>query len=401
MPWTSGTTIDAKREFVLLAQSPDANIRGLCRRFNVSPHTAYKVLNRFRAMGENGLQDLSRRPLHSPTRTPEPIEQAVLSLRETHPLWGGRKIASELRSQGMIQVPAPSTVTNLLSRHGLLHSNKQLGALEWITASPSGSPMLLHGSALSEQPDMSIVLDHLLSKRVLERRRAIVILSKWQGLRPSAVCNLLRLSPSTYRRCVRVLSEGGAEALFARRKNPHRKYDDEGIKEAVFETLHQPPSNFGINRTTWKMEDLSRVLSEKGKPAGEGVLRKIIKSAGYRWRRARVVLTSNDPEFSDKVRRIQDILANLAQDESFFSIDEYGPFAIKDQPGRSLVAPGEQRLVQQWQRSRGSIILTAAIELSSNQISHFYSEGKNTAEMVRMMNLLIDQYRDSRKIYLS
>ena len=401
MPWTSRTTIDAKREFVLLTQSPDANIRGLCRRFNVSPRAAYKVLSRFRAMGEKGLQDLSRRPLHSPAKTPEPIEQAVLSVRATHPLWGGRKIAKELRSRGMTKVPAPSTITNLLSRRGLLHSKKQLGALEWIAASPKGTPPVPLGLVLSEQPDMSIVLDHLLSKRVLERRRAIVILSKWQGLRPSLVCNLLRIAPSTYRRCLRVFSEGGAAALFARRKNPHRKYDNEAIKGALFEILHQPPSNFEINRTTWKMEDLSRVLKEKGKPAGEDVIRAIIKSAGYRWRKARVVLTSSDPEFSDKVSRIQEILANLAQDEAFFSIDEYGPFAIKDQPGRSLVAPSEQRLVQQWQRSRGSVILTAAIELSSNQVSHLYSERKNTAEMVRMMNFLIDRYRDRRQIYLS
>jgi transposase len=401
MPWTSRTTVDARREFVLLAKSPNANIRALCRRFNVSPSTAYKVLNRFRAMGEKGLQDLSRRPLRTPAKTPESIEQAVLSVCARNPLWGARKIARELRSQGMMKVPAPSTITNLLSRRGLLCPNKQLDALEWITASPKATPTLPEVPALIDQPDVSIVLDHLLSKRVLERRRALVILSKWRGLRPSLVCNLLRLAPSTYRRCLRVFSEGGAAALFARRKNPHRKYDDEVIKDALFEILHQPPSNFGINRTTWKMEDLSRVLKEKGKPAGEDVIRVIIKSTGYRWRKARVVLNSSDPEFSEKVSRIQQILANLAQDEAFFSIDEYGPFAVKDQPGRSLVAPGEQRLVQQWQRSRGSVTLTAAIELPSNQVSHLYCESKNTAEMVRMMNFLISKYSDRKRIYLS
>src|SRR5258705_3487016 len=87
MPWSSRTIIEERREFVMLAQSPDANVRALCRRFNVSPNTAYKLLNRFRAIGEEGLQDLSRRPLHNPARTPEPIEQAVLSVRAAHPLW--------------------------------------------------------------------------------------------------------------------------------------------------------------------------------------------------------------------------------------------------------------------------------------------------------------------------
>jgi len=51
-------------------------------------------------------------------------------------------------------------------------------------------------------------------------------------------------------------------------------------------------------------------------------------------------------------------------------------------PGRTLTAPGEQRIVPQWQKSRGCLILTAALELSGNQITHFYSTNKNTTEMI-------------------
>jgi hypothetical protein len=116
---------------------------------------------------------------------------------------------------------------------------------------------------------------------------------------------------------------------------------------------------------------------------------------------ARIVLTSNDPEFSQKVQRIRSILADLKGDEAFFSIDEFGSFAVKAQPGRMLVGPGEQRFVQQWQQSNGSIIVTAAIELSSNQITHFYSLKKNTDEMIRMMAVLAGEYSDRTKLYLS
>src|SRR3954452_6227420 len=54
-----------------------------------------------------------------------------------------------------------------------------------------------------------------------------------------------------------------------------------------------------------------------------------------------------------------------------------------------------------WQRSKGCLIITAAIELSSNQITHFYSTKKNTDEMVRMMEVLLAKYGDCRKLYLS
>lgn len=184
-------------------------------------------------------------------------------------------------------------------------------------------------------------------------------------------------------------------------KRDPKKSDDESVKSAVSKVLHEPPSNYGINRTTWTMALLVKVLGESGRAAGPDVIRTITRAAGYRWRKARVVLTSTDPAYSEKLDRIHSILAGLPSNEAFFSIDEYGPFAVKTYGGRSLVAPGEQPVVPQWQTSRGSLILTAALELSSNQITHFYSAKKNTAEMIKMMGILVEKYRDRRKIYLS
>jgi hypothetical protein len=47
------------------------------------------------------------------------------------------------------------------------------------------------------------------------------------------------------------------------------------------------------------------------------------------------------------------------------------------------------------------MILTAALELSRNQVSHFYSRKKNTDEMIKMADLLRCQYRACSTIYLS
>ena len=51
--------------------------------------------------------------------------------------------------------------------------------------------------------------------------------------------------------------------------------------------------------------------------------------------------------------------------------------------------------------SKGSLIVTAALELSSNQVTRFYSQKKNTAEMIRMMETLVERYQDRRRLYLS
>jgi len=47
------------------------------------------------------------------------------------------------------------------------------------------------------------------------------------------------------------------------------------------------------------------------------------------------------------------------------------------------------------------VILTAALELSRNQVTHFYSRKKNTDEMIKMADMLRDQYRTCSTIYLS
>lgn len=149
------------------------------------------------------------------------------------------------------------------------------------------------------------------------------------------------------------------------------------------------------------MEDLRAELAKQGVEISKGNIHKIIKSAGYRFRKARRVLTSTDPEYREKLQKIVQILANLKPDEKFFSIDEYGPFSVKIMGGRALTPPGEIRTVPERQRSKGSLIATAALELSTNQITHFYSEKKNTEEMIRMLELLISQYRGQARIFLS
>ena len=101
------------------------------------------------------------------------------------------------------------------------------------------------------------------------------------------------------------------------------------------------------------------------------------------------------------MEKINTILGNLGPNERFFSIDEFGPFAITIRGGRKLVAPGEEYTVPQWQKSKGSLIVTAALELSTNQVTHFYSKHKNTDEMIRLVDVLVKQYAGMETLYLS
>jgi transposase InsO family protein len=120
MPWKSVSIMDSRREFVGLAQRGDVSIAELCRRFGISRATGFAYLRRHRESGEAGLADRSRRPHDSPRRTVAEMEARIVALRQAHPRWGGRKLARRLMDLGVAGVPAVSTVTEVLRRHGLL-----------------------------------------------------------------------------------------------------------------------------------------------------------------------------------------------------------------------------------------------------------------------------------------
>lgn len=120
MPWKAASAMSLRLEFVRLAMSETVNIRSLCRRYEISPKTAYKWIDRYRHSGAEALVDRPRRPHHSPFRTAPAVEQIILSLRKKHPAWGARKLHQRLTVQGHRELPSVSTITAILHRHGLI-----------------------------------------------------------------------------------------------------------------------------------------------------------------------------------------------------------------------------------------------------------------------------------------
>lgn len=123
MPWPKVSIVDQRREFVMLASLEGANVSALSRRFGISRQSGYKWLGRNRS-GLEEFADRSRRPQHSPNRTPAVVEGAVLAVRDAHPAWGARKIAWCLERDGLVP-PAVSTIHAILQRHGQIPERTQ------------------------------------------------------------------------------------------------------------------------------------------------------------------------------------------------------------------------------------------------------------------------------------
>ena len=105
-------------EFVVEALAGEKSMSQLCREYEVSRPTGYKWLRRYQA-GEP-LRDQSHASRRHPNRTPPEVEALLVAARNRHPTWGGRKLVRYLEDQGYSGLPAASTATEILRRHGLI-----------------------------------------------------------------------------------------------------------------------------------------------------------------------------------------------------------------------------------------------------------------------------------------
>ena len=126
MPWKELTPMQQRSQFIKDLETGLYTMSELCRAYQVSRKTGYKWAKRYVEGGEAGLADRSRRPhscLHS---TSEAAAQALVEARRQHPTWGSRKLLAWLaHRQPELRLPAASTATDILKRHGVVESRRR------------------------------------------------------------------------------------------------------------------------------------------------------------------------------------------------------------------------------------------------------------------------------------
>jgi len=120
MPWQECSKMDERLRFVARLLEGE-RMAEMCREFDISRKTGYKIFQRYKDCGIEGLTDRARRPYRQANRLPFQIEALIVRCRQDHPTWGAPKIREKLRRQQLgIQLPAISTVHAVLDRHGLV-----------------------------------------------------------------------------------------------------------------------------------------------------------------------------------------------------------------------------------------------------------------------------------------
>src|SRR6185312_448007 len=98
MPWRECKRMDERLRFVARLLDGE-RMAGVCREFGVSRPTGYKIFNRYKDFGLEGLFDRSRRPYRHANQLPFQVERSILALKQEYPEWGAPKLREKLIRQ--------------------------------------------------------------------------------------------------------------------------------------------------------------------------------------------------------------------------------------------------------------------------------------------------------------
>lgn len=115
--------MDVKLAAAVAGTVRPGEVAGFCREHGISRQTFYKWRRRFLVEGQAGLEEQSRRPLSSPTRTAIELEERIVRVRKEldddgldHGPWSIR----QLLAREIEIVPSESSIWRILVRRGLV-----------------------------------------------------------------------------------------------------------------------------------------------------------------------------------------------------------------------------------------------------------------------------------------
>jgi len=218
-------------------------------------------------------------------------------LKHEHPLPHKRK-----RTELFFQQPAVEKPARIFAREKIRHQ-----WMEWLYHIERHSK-----GVQSDGPIPPELLKHLSPSPHNPRKRILSILAKQEGFSIRAIGENLGISRNTVNGYLADFEAEGGRRLHPP-KQRQKLSDDPALKAVVLALLHEPPSLSGHNRTTWRVIDLQNTLTAKGFTVGQAVLRAVIRKTGFRWKVARVVLTSCDPEYREKYAAYSNHLILIAE----------------------------------------------------------------------------------------
>ena len=138
----------------------------------------------------------------------------------------------------------------------LLHSEWMLRLLQGKTDARS----LAADLGISDHKQAEIILGGISNGSLRLRNRALAVVAHLKKIPTCVITRFLMIDKDAVLRYTRAYELEGYDSLVGNRRSGERKHERQCYKDAVFALLHSPPHDHGVNRTSWRMDDLKRLL---------------------------------------------------------------------------------------------------------------------------------------------
>ena len=386
----------AKRKATFLLHQDGVSKREISRRFRISRNTVNTIIR------QQGQMPKKRVRKNKFEIAPDLLRTLHIQCkRHAH------NVHKKLMEEEGIEV-SYSTLNRRLREFGLSSAPSKLEreakTQEWFAEIIHGEPSLEEVETLVGDADnLAELLDYARNGRRRERKKALVVLARKRGISNDTIARVLHSARDTTRKYFEVYCNEGLSVLFA----PNSTRAEVEIGDAkktprILELLHQKPTSFGINRSSWTQENLMQVYRTRYEETiSRRVLTRVIKKAGYGWKKAHRVLTSPDPDYHEKVERLLRVLWSLTADEMFFFLDEWGPIQVKKRGGKAYRSTKHPTTIPRKQKPKGTVTLVGALSATTNQMTWLFEPNKDTRSMLNLLEILYNQYHTKTKLYIT
>ena len=126
MSWKQTSVKMEKERFIKLWESQAYTFSSLCKSFNISRVSGYKLIKRYKEIGKECFKIQSKIPQNTPHKTPQKLENSIIKLRKKYPLWGARKIRKLLEPTfSKKEIPSETTINAIIKRNGLIKKRRR------------------------------------------------------------------------------------------------------------------------------------------------------------------------------------------------------------------------------------------------------------------------------------
>lgn len=138
-----------------------------------------------------------------------------------------------------------------------------------------------------------------------EHARALALLMRSEGMTAKKVADTLHVCIDSIFRWSRAYTKQGVDGIRRRKPSGRPPAIKNQARKILPKLLKQDPQAFGYLKGRWVSRDIADALKEEGIDINFSYVCRILKELGFAYKRPKLTVSSNDPNYARKEREVK------------------------------------------------------------------------------------------------